>query len=65
MLYNGMVLPYLQYYLMVWGSLRQAVTRPAGRPWDFYRQQVSSYAWNFWNRRLPENEAAMLQSLDG
>ena len=30
--YNGMVLPYLKYCLMVWGTLRRAVTGPVERP---------------------------------
>ena len=27
---------------------------------DLYRQQVRVHAWKFWNGRLPENQAAML-----
>ena len=28
---------------------------------DLYRQQLRAHAWRFWNGRLPENQAAMLQ----
>ena len=28
---------------------------------DLYRQQLRVHAWRFWNGRLPENQAAMLQ----
>ena len=31
---------------------------------DLYRQQVRVHAWKFWNGRLPENQAAMLQRVD-
>ena len=27
---------------------------------DLYRQQLRVHAWQFWNGRLPENQAAML-----
>ena len=27
---------------------------------DLYKQQLRVHAWRFWNRRLPENQAAML-----
>ena len=27
---------------------------------DLYRQQLRVYAWQFWNGRLPENQAALL-----
>ena len=27
---------------------------------DLYRQQLRVHAWRFWNRRLPENQQAML-----
>ena len=27
---------------------------------DLYRQQLRVHAWRFWNRRLPQNQAAML-----
>ena len=27
---------------------------------DLYRQQLRAHAWQFWNGRLPENQAAML-----
>ena len=28
---------------------------------DLYRQQLRVYAWQFWNGRLPENQAALLR----
>ena len=28
---------------------------------DLYRQQLRVHAWRFWNRRLPANQAAMLE----
>ena len=31
---------------------------------DLYRQQVRVHAWKFWNGKLPENQAAMLQRVD-
>ena len=31
---------------------------------DLYRQQVRVHAWKFWNGRLPENQAAMLQRVN-
>ena len=31
---------------------------------DLYRQQVRVHAWKFWNSRLPENKAAMLQRVN-
>ena len=97
-LYNGLVLPHLQYCLMVWGdfqgdrngSLGSALLsyqkRFAGliagargrrhadpllsrfgmlKVSDLYRQQLRLHAWRFWNRRLPENQAAMLERVDG
>ena len=92
-LYNGLVLPHLQYCLMVWGGfqgdrnvgLGDALVRlqrrfaglAAGirgrfhadpvlselgmlKVGDLYRQQVRVHAWRFWNRKLPQNQAAML-----
>ena len=32
---------------------------------DLYRQQLRVHAWQFWNGRLPENQAAMLGRIDG
>ena len=97
-LYNGLVLPHLQYCLMVWGDFREGrnVTlggsllryqkRFAGliagvrgryhadplfsrfamlKVGDLYRQQLRVHAWKFWNGRLPENQAAMLQRVGG
>ena len=32
---------------------------------DLYRQQLRAHAWRFWNGRLPENQAAMLQRVGG
>ena len=96
-LYNGMVLPQLQYCLMVWGDFdagrngtrgealvrlqKRFVRLMAGRRGvyhadplfarfgvlkvgDLYRQQVRVHAWKFWNGKLPENQAAMLQRVD-
>ena len=31
---------------------------------DLYRQQLRVYAWQFWNGRLPGNQAAMLDRTD-
>ena len=31
---------------------------------DLYRQQMRVHTWKFWNGRLPENQAAMLQRVD-
>ena len=92
-LYNGLVLPHLQYCLLVWGdfqgcgnvtlggSLLRYQKRFAGlvagrrglyhadplfarhgmlKVGDLYRQQLRVHAWQFWNGRLPENQAAML-----
>ena len=92
-IYNGLVLPHLQYCLMVWGdfqgcgnvtlggSLLRYQKRFAGmvagrrgryhadplfaqhgmlKVEDLYRQQLRVHAWQFWNGRLPENQAAML-----
>ena len=92
-LYNGLVLPHLQYCLMVWGdfkggrnltlggALLRYQKRFAGlvagtrgryhadpllarygilKIGDLYRQQLRVHAWQFWNGRLPENQAAML-----
>ena len=28
---------------------------------DLYRQQLRTHAWQFWNNRLPESQAAMFQ----
>ena len=93
-LYNGLVLPHLQYCLMVWGDFQEGrnvtlggailkyqkrfaglVAGQRGRyhadplfsrfgmlkVGDLYRQQLRVHAWQFWNGRLPENQAAMLQ----
>ena len=92
-LYNGMVLPHLQYCLMVWGDFEAGRNKTRGeallrlqkrfvglmagkrgiyhadplfarfgvlKVGDLYRQQVRVHAWQFWNGRLPENQAAML-----
>ena len=92
-LYNGLVLPHLQYCLMVWGDFegcrngtrgdallrcqkqfaRMISGRVGGchssplfarhgmlRVGDLYRQQLRVHGWRFWNRQLPENQAAML-----
>ena len=92
-LYNAMVLPHLQYCLMVWGDFREGRNSGLGQAllkhqkrlmgliagktgWyhadpifaaqgilkieDLYRQQLRIYAWQFWNKRLPENQAALL-----
>ena len=32
---------------------------------DLYRQQLRMYAWQFWNGRLPENQAALLRRTEG
>ena len=89
-----LVLPHLQYCLMVWGdfagcgnvviggSLLRQQKRFAGlvagrtgryhsdplfaaqgmlKVGDLYRQQLRVYAWQFWNGRLPENQAALLR----
>ena len=32
---------------------------------DLYRQQLRVHAWQFWNGRLPENQAAMLGRVSG
>ena len=96
-LYNGMVLPHLQYCLMVWGDFEAGRNKTRGeallrlqkrfvglmagkrgiyhadplfarfgvlKVGDLYRQQVRVHAWKFWNGRLPENQAAMLQRVD-
>ena len=93
-LYNGIVLPHLQYCLIVWGdfagnrnktlatSLLKHQKRFVGmiaeekgkyhsdplfakygmlKIEDLYRQQLRMYAWQFWNERLPEGQAAMFQ----
>ena len=93
-LYNGLVLPHLQYCLMVWGdfqegrnltlggSLLRYQKRFAGlvagvrgryhadplfarfamlKVGDLYRLQLRVHAWQFWNGRLPANQAAMLR----
>ena len=92
-LYNSMVLPHLQYCLIVWGDFQEArnvvaaegllrlqkrfMGVIAGRRGrfhadplfseygvlkigDLYRQQLRVYAWQFWQGRLPQNQAAML-----
>ena len=92
-LYNGLVLPHLQYCLMVWGNFATDRNKTRGdallrlqkrfvglmagkrgryhadplfarfgvlKVGDLYRQQVRVHAWRFWNGRLPENQAAML-----
>ena len=91
-LYNGLVLPHLQYCLLVWGDFeacgngtiggsllcyqKKFARLVAGRVGqchadplfarygilkigDLYRQQLRVHAWQFWNGRLPENQAAM------
>ena len=91
-LYNGLVLPHLQYCLLVWGdfpaygnvtiggSLLRYQKRLAGliegrvgryhadplfarhgmlKIGDLYRQQLRVHAWQFWNGRLPQNQASM------
>ena len=97
-LYDGMVLPHLQYCLMVWGDFEVGLNRTCGealllrlqkrfvglmagkrgiynadplfarfgvlKVGDLYRQQVRVHAWKFWNGRLPENQAAMLQRVE-
>ena len=93
MLYNAMVLPHLQYCLMVWGNFVEdrnsrlgesilslqkrlvgVITGKKGRYHsdplfadlgvfkigDLYRQQLRIHAWQFWNQRLPESQAAAL-----
>ena len=93
-LYNGLVLPHLQYCLVVWGDLEGGRNKTVGakllscqkrfacmignRPGrthsdplfaefgmlkidDMYKQQLRMHAWQFWNGRLPEGQAAMLE----
>ena len=90
-LYNGLVLPHLQYCLMVWGDFREGRNATIGgsllrlqkrlaglivgrrgryhadpllyqhgmlKVEDLYRQQLRVHAWQFWNGRLPDNQAA-------
>ena len=97
-LYDGLVLPHLQYCLMVWGDLKEGRNLTLGgsliryqkrfagliagkkgryhadpllaqhgmpKLGDLYRQQLRVHAWQFWNGRLPENQAAMLGRIDG
>ena len=96
-LYNGLVLPHLQYCLMVWGdfqgdgngtrgtNLLRLQKRFAGliaesrgrfhadplfakfgiiKVGDLCRQQVRVHAWQFWNHKLPPNQAAMLERVE-
>ena len=95
-LYNSLVLPHLQYCLMVWGDFsgdgngslsrsilsnqKRFVGLMAGKTkryhadplfarygilkvGDLYREQLRIYAWQFWNGRLPQAQAAMLERL--
>ena len=97
-LYNGLVLPHLQYCLVVWGdfqgdgngtrgaALLRLQKRFAGliegrrgryhadplfakygilKVGDLCKQQLRVHAWRFWNGRLPANQAAMLERVDG
>ena len=97
-LYNGLVLPHLQYCLMVWGDFREGRNATVGgsllrlqkrlagmiagkrgmyhadpllakhgmlKVEDLYRQQLRVHAWRFWNGRLPDNQAAMLDRTEG
>ena len=93
-LYNSLVLPHLQYCLMVWGDFAGDCNGSLGKNIlscqkrlvgmidertkryhadplfarhellkieDLYRQQLRIHAWRFWNRCLPQNQAAMLE----
>ena len=92
-LYNSMVLPHLQYCLVVWGDFQEGrnivvaegllrlqkrfmglIAGKRGRfhadplfleygvlkIGDLYRQQLRVHAWQFWQGRLPQGQAAML-----
>ena len=92
-LYNSMVLPHLQYCLIVWGDFQEGrnivvaegllrlqkrfmglIAGKRGRfhadplfleygvlkIGDLYRQQLRVHAWQFWQGRLPQSQAAML-----
>ena len=93
-LYNGLILPHLQYCLMVWGDFEggRNVTLGLGflklqkrivgmiegnrgkyhadplfakykilKVGDLYRHQLRIHAWQFWNGKLPKNQASMFQ----
>ena len=93
-LYNGLILPHLQYCLMVWGDFEGGRKKTVGatllrhqkklvgmvagergkyhadpllarygilKIGDLYKQQLRVHAWQFWNDRLPENQAALFQ----
>ena len=93
-LYNSLVLPHLQYCLMVWGDFSGDCNGTLGKNilsiqkrlvgiidgrsnryhadplfakyrlmkvGDLYRQQLRIHAWQFWNKCLPHNQAAMLE----
>ena len=93
-LYNSLVLPHLQYCLMVWGDFVGDCNGSLGKSilslqkkflgmidgrtrryhadplfakhgllkvGDLYRHQLRIYGWQFWNKHLPHNQAAMLE----